>query len=211
MGRIIAEIVDNRLIVTEYKSSDGFVIPDKIVQDKKVVATIKDNIDTDTDSNVDVPIDPKELAVPREEFLIKLLSMSEGCVSRYSKYGKGLYSEKDMKKGITWAEVTYLLHYVGGVENSIDWSSIKPRVEDRVCVLHEIVYGKKKLDEKLASYKNRVDMEYYIGSIISGKRYIPLPLYCSFVDLSYNEGVDIELNLDMMFKKISVHEFNLLF
>lgn len=208
MGRIFVEMISGNIVVTRYES-DGFVIPDNISQKKKVVAIINSNLDSD---KKDEQIPLEQLAVPREEFLSTLLGLSEKCQEKYITYGKGLYSMEDMRKGITWAEVAYLLYYVGGIDKSLDWNSIRPRQEDRVCVLHEIVYGKKGLDEKLASYKNRLDMEYYIRSIISGSRYIPLPLYCSFVDLCNNDSVS-ELNLDMsmMFKKMSKHELNLLF
>ena len=209
MGRIIAEIVGDKLIVTKY-DSNGFVIPDKITQDRKIISIIRGNLDKDISKTQDV-LDDKDYAVTREEFLVKILSMGSECVERYSKFGKGLYSEKDMKKGITWSEVAYLVHYVLGLPNSIDWNTIKPSKNDRVCVVHEIVSGDKVLDERLASYKSRLDMENYIGSIVSGKRYIPLPMYFSFVDLLNNPGLETDLSIDMMFKKVSRAEFELLF
>lgn len=209
MSRIIAEVKDGSLVVTRFESKEGFVIPDDIVQSKRAVSIIYKNLDADTEDSNGV-VDDSKLAVSREEFLLKVLSISESCMERYSKFGKGLYSKSDMQRGITWAEVAYLLHYVVGLEESLDWNEIRPAKDDRVCVSHEIVYGKKRLDEKLASYKNRLDMERYISSIVSGKRYIPLPLYCSFIDLMNQDGLETELTLNMMFKKISKEEFKLL-
>ena len=208
MGRIFAEMLNDKIVVTRYESSDGFVIPNSISQKKNLVAIINGNLDED-EKNTE--LSPEEIAVSREEFLLVLLSSGEECQKNYLEYGKGLYSSRDVKKGITWAEVAYLLHYVGGIKKSLDWNDIRPRKEDRVCVLNEIVDGKKKLDVKLADYKNRLDMEYYIKSIINGNRYIPLPMYCAFEDLCANDGLDIELNSDMMFQKLSKQELGMLF
>lgn len=208
MGRIIAEMLNNEIVVTRYESSGGFIIPDNISQKKNLVAIIKGNLDEDEKIE---ELLPEELAVSREEFLMVLLDKSEECQKRYLEYGKGLYSSRDVKKGITWAEVAYLVYYVGGIDKSLDWNSIKPRKEDRVCILNEIVDGKKKLDAKLADYKNRLDMEYYIKSIIGGNRYIPLPMYCAFVDLCAKDDLNIDLNMDIMFKKLSKQELSELF
>ena len=211
MGRLSVEMIKDNIVVTRFESA-GYVIPDNISQKKQVVAIINSNLDSEDVSETSIPVD--KLAVPRKEFITKLLSISSECQERYSVYGKGLYSLKDMEKGITWAEVAYLLYYVGGLDRVLDWNAITPRENDRVCVLYEVVSEvNRKLDVKLASYKNRLDMENYIKSIISGGRYIPLPMYCSFVDLCDNGDVieEIELDIDMMFKKISVAEFNKLF
>lgn len=209
MGRISAEVVGNDIIVTKY-DSDGSIIPNKITQNRKVVAIINKNLDSDPEKDIKVEAGPEEIAVPREEFIVRLLSTSEDCARRYGVYGKGLYSESDMRRGITWAEVAYLLHYVGGYKDNVDWNTIRPRPQDKVCVLHKIEQGTgdktgTELDERLASYKNRLDMERYIGTIVAGKRYIPLPLYCSFVDMLNNTdmGIGVVLNIDMMFKKVA--------
>lgn len=199
-------MLGDKIVVTRYESSDGFIIPDNISQKKNLVAIINGNLDED--EKID-EIPPEELAVPREDFLMLLLNIGEENQKNYLEYGKGLYSSKDIKKGITWAEVAYLLYYVGGIKKSLDWNSIKPRKEDRVCVLNDITDGKKRLNVKLADYKNRLDMEYYIKAIIDGNRYIPLPMYCAFVDLCSNDDIsELDLNIDMMFKKISKQELS---
>ncbi|MGV3076457.1 hypothetical protein ACEE21_15370 [Clostridium baratii] len=206
MGRIFSELVGNEIVVTKYESN-GFVIPDKLSQEKIEVVSkiIDDSLDKeDTLSS----INDFELGVSRREFIFKLLSMSNECVDKYSVYGKGLYSFEDMDKGITLAEVAYLVYYVGGVKRTLKWGSIEPSEKFKICVLQELVNGKKLINERLAMYKNRVDMEYYIKSIRDGKRYIPLPLYCSFVDLINNPDVDIKLDESMLFKRLSKAELN---
>lgn len=212
MGRIFVEMIQDNLVVTKYES-DGFVIPDNISQKKKVVALIENNLDLDKTEDF---LSDDMLAVPREEFLSTLLSFGEECQEKYVTYGKGLYSITDMKRGITWAEVAYLLYYVGGVQRVLDWREIRPVSTHKVCVLHEVNDGRKILDEKLADYKSRLDMEHYIKLIVSGNRYIPLPLYCSYIDLCNNEDCNSEesgLNLDisMMFKKMSKQDMGVIF
>ena len=209
MGRILSELVGEEIIVTRYESN-GFVIPDKLSQEKFdiVSRSISDNLDTD---DKDKTLSSDEIAVGRGEFLFRLLSMSDECVDKYSIYGKGLYSSNDMNKGITLAEVAYLVYYVGGIKRTLNWSNIKPIKKFKVCVLQELVEGKKLINEKLAMYKNRQDMEYYIKSIRNGERFIPLPLYCAYVDFMNNEDVDLELTEDLFFKRLSEAEFNSIF
>lgn len=209
MGKISAELIGDSIVVTRYET-DGFIIPDKISQEKNIVSIITNNIDTDVKEENSLEQD--EIAVNRGKFLYTLLSLGdEGCKGRYLEYCKGLYSEMDMKRGITWSEVAYLLYYVGGLDRKLRWSDIKPKEGYKVCVLQEISDGRKVVNEKLAMYKNRLDMEYYIKAIVSGKRYIPLPLYCSFIELMNNDGLEIELKEDMMFKKISEYDLSVMF
>ncbi len=209
MGRILSELVGEEIIVTRYESN-GFVIPDKLSQEKFdiVSRSISDNLDTDDKDKI---LSSDEIAVGRGEFLFRLLSMSDECVDKYSIYGKGLYSSNDMNKGITLAEVAYLVYYVGGIKRTLNWSNIKPSKKFKVCVLQELVEGRKLINEKLAMYKNRQDMEYYIKSIRNGERFIPLPLYCAYVDFMNNEDVDLELSEDLFFKRLSEAEFNSIF
>lgn len=209
MGRILSELVGEEIIVTRYESN-GFVIPDKLSQEKFdiVSRSISDNLDTDDKDKI---LSSDEIAVGRGEFLFRLLSMSDECVDKYSIYGKGLYSSNDMNKGITLAEVAYLVYYVGGIKRTLNWSNINPSKKFKVCVLQELVEGKKLINEKLAMYKNRQDMEYYIKSIRNGERFIPLPLYCAYVDFMNNEDVDLELTEDLFFKRLSEAEFNSIF
>lgn len=209
MGRILSELVGEEIIVTRYESN-GFVIPDKLSQEKFdiVSRSISDNLDTDDKDKI---LSSDEIAVGRGEFLFRLLSMSDECVDKYSIYGKGLYSSNDMNKGITLAEVAYLVYYVGGINRTLNWSNIKPSKKFKVCVLQELVEGKKLINEKLAMYKNRQDMEYYIKSIRNGERFIPLPLYCAYVDFMNNKDVDLELTEDLFFKRLSEAEFNSIF
>lgn len=209
MGRILSELVGEEIIVTRYESN-GFVIPDKLSQEKFdiVSRSISDNLDTDDKDKI---LSSDEIAVGRGEFLFRLLSMSDECVDKYSIYGKGLYSSNDMNKGITLAEVAYLVYYVGGIKRTLNWSNIKPSKKFKVCVLQELVEGKKLINEKLAMYKNRQDMEYYIKSIRNGERFIPLPLYCAYVDFMNNEDVDLELTEELFFKRLSEAEFNSIF
>lgn len=208
MGRIISELVGKEIIVTRYESN-GFVIPDKLSQEKVEIVSNVMNSNLDSDDKVTyIPDD--DLAVCRGDFIFRLLSMSDECVNKYSIYGKGLYSSDDMMKGITLAEVAYLVYYVGGIKRTLNWGNIKPSERFKVCVLQELVNGKKLINEKLAMYKNRVDMEYYIKCMRNGSRYIPLPLYCAFVDFMNNKDVDIEVNEDLFFKKLSKSEFNAL-
>lgn len=209
MGRILSELVGEEIIVTRYESN-GFVIPDKLSQEKFdiVSRSISDNLDTDDKDKI---LSSDEIAVGRGEFLFRLLSMSNECVDKYSIYGKGLYSSNDMNKGITLAEVAYLVYYVGGINRTLNWSNIKPSKKFKVCVLQELVEGKKLINEKLAMYKNRQDMEYYIKSIRNGERFIPLPLYCAYVDFMNNEDVDLELTEGLFFKRLSEAEFNSIF
>lgn len=205
MGRIISELVGEEIIVTKYESN-GFVIPDNLSQEKINIVTrsINSNLDKDELENI---LSDDEIAISRETFLFKLLSMSDECVDRYSIYGKGLYSSNDMKKGITLSEVAYLVYYVGGISRTLNWSEIKPSSNYKVCVLQELVDGKKLINEKLAMYKNRVDMEYYIKSIRDGNRFIPLPLYCSFIDLINNSDIDFHIDKSMFFRRLSKSEF----
>ena len=204
MGRIIAELMDDKIVVTKYESPDGFVIPNSISQKKNLVAIIKKNLDVDGVEE----LSPEDLAVTRQEFLMKLLNSSPECRDKYCYYGKGLYSYNDMTKGITWAEASYLLLYTGVLNHSIsDWNTIKPDSRYKVCVLSEIQEdGSKVLDERLASYKNRLDMENYIKAIKDGKRYIPLIIYCSFIDVCSNSAINVNLSKDMLFKKVSMQE-----
>lgn len=205
MGKIIAELHDNKVFVTRYESPSGFIIPDKLSQEKSI---IRENIDQE-EVVEEVSTDDK-LAVPRQEFIEMLLKLNKNCQEAYKIYGKGLYSYKDLAKGITWAEVAYLLYYIGGIKRTVDWGDIKPQKEDRVCVLNEIVNNQKNLDEKLADYKNRLDMANYIKAIIKRDRYIPLPMYCAFSDLLLNDSINIALQKEDMFKKISKADFKML-
>lgn len=209
MGKIIAQLEGNQIIVTRY-DYDGQVIPNNISQEKRLVALIKGNIDED---KVEKNLEPSDIAVPRGEFLYKLLSMVDDEGAKYSEYAKGLYSSKDMNRGITWSEVAYLLYYVGGLKKTLDWRKITPVDGYKVCVLQEINNGHKVVNEKLAMYKNRIDMEYYLNSIRLGERFIPLPLYCAYCDLVEKSKEELEFILDMsmMFKKVSEEELSMLF
>ena len=206
MGRIFSELADNEIIVTKYESN-GFIIPDKLSQEKIEVMTklIDDNLDREDSSSLSCNSDT---GVSRREFLFKLLGMSDECLKKYSKYGKGLYSFEDMNRGITLCEVAYLVYYVGGVDRVLDWNNIKESEKYKVCVLLELVNGKKIVNEKLAMYKNSIDMENYIKSIRSGKRFIPLPLYCAYMDFISNTDVDICCDENMLFRRITRSEFN---
>lgn len=205
MGRIISELVGNKIVVTKYESN-GFVIPDKLSQEKIQLVSNVMNSNLDRDDS-EYLLSDDEIAISRGDFIFKLLSMSDECVEKYKIYGKGLYSSSDMLRGITLAEVAYLVYYVGGVSRTLNWGSIKPSENLKVCVLQELLNGKKVINEKLAMYKNRIDMEYYIKATRDGKRYIPLPLYCAFIDLINNPDVDLELDESLFFKRLSKLEF----
>lgn len=205
MGRIISELVGDKIVVTKYESN-GFVIPDKLSQEKIQLVSNVMNSNLDRDDS-EYLLSDDEIAISRGDFIFKLLSMSDECVEKYKIYGKGLYSSSDMFRGITLAEVAYLVYYVGGVSRTLNWGSIKPSENFKVCVLQELLNGKKVINEKLAMYKNRIDMEYYIKAIRDGKRYIPLPLYCAFIDLINNPDVDLELDESLFFKRLSKSEF----
>lgn len=207
MGRILAELVGNEIIITRYESN-GFIIPESIDQEKVLIKIINENLDRDKED--ELPPSPEDRVVPRSEFILKLLgSGDDSFKTRYSQYARGLYSVNDMGKGITWCEVAYLLYYVGGLPRMLDWNSIQPKVGKKVCVLHEIRQGSKIIDERLSNYKNRLDMEVYINALKNGKRYIPMPLFCSFVDLM-NRNIS-GFGEASMFKKLSESEFNMLF
>ena len=209
MGKISAELVGNSVVVTRFESN-GFIIPDKISQERKIISIINNSIDKENEEKENVQTTVKLVA--RGDFIYKLLSASGGNEDLYIKYCKGLYSEKDMKKGITWAEVAYLLYYVGGLDRSLKWGSIKPIKGYRVCVLQELSNGAKIVNEKLALYKNRLDMEYYIKAIIRGERYIPLPLYCSYIDLlNRKEDIEADISIEDMFRKVYDWEFERIF
>lgn len=209
MGKIVSELIGDEVIITKYKST-RFVIPENISQEKiKVInESIINNLDNDNAN--DYPDDMT--ACFRRDFIYMLLGSSDECLSKFEIYGKGLYSYEDLNKGITWAEVAYFLHYVLGIKKSIDWNEISPN-KYKVCVLHEVTKGSKILNNKIAMYKNRLDMEGYIKSMVTGKRYIPLPLYCSFIDLCYNSKYRDEFGLkeDMLFKKVSISELSKIF
>lgn len=209
MGRVISELVGGEIVVTRYESN-GFIIPDKLSQEKiQLVSNVMNsNLDKyESDCN----LSDDKIAISRGDFIFRLLSMSDECVEKYSTYGKGLYSSNDMLRGITLAEVAYLVYYVGGIKRTLNWGNIKPSRKFKVCVLQELVEGKKLINEKLAMYKNRQDMEYYIKSIRNGERFIPLPLYCAFVDFMNNKDVGLELTEDLFFKRLSESEFNIIF
>lgn len=205
MGRIISELVGNKIVVTKYESN-GFVIPYKLSQEKIQLVSNVMNSNLDRDDS-EYLLSDDEIAISRGDFIFKLLSMSDECVEKYKIYGKGLYSSSDMLRGITLAEVAYLVYYIGGVSRTLNWGSIKPSENFKVCVLQELLNGKKVINEKLAMYKNRIDMEYYIKAIRDGKRYIPLPLYCAFIDLINNPDVGLELDESLFFKRLSKLEF----
>lgn len=209
MGRIFSELVGNEIIVTRYESN-GFVIPDRLSQDKIniVNSVMSSNIDSDDSMSC---VGDDSLAVSRRDFIFKLLSMSDSCIERYSEYCKNLYSYDDMSRGITLCEVAYLIYYVGGVSRTLDWSSINPGNSFKVCVLQELDNSRKVINEKLAMYKNRLDMDSYIKSMRTGARYIPLPLYCAFVDFMNNGDVDIVTDESFFFKKLSKSELDRLF
>lgn len=209
MGRIVSELVGGEVIITKYKSS-RFIIPEEISQEK--IKVINDSILNSLDEDSNSVFTDDNTAVFRRDFIYKLLSINDECIKRFEVYGKGLYSYDDLNKGITWSEVAYLLHYVAGLDKSINWNTINP-VKYKVCVLHEVTNGSKILNHKISMYKNRLDMEGYIKSMVTGKRYIPLPLYCSFIDLCYNSKYkeDFGLNEDMLFKKVSISDLNKIF
>lgn len=209
MGRIFSELVGNEIIVTRYESN-GFVIPDRLSQDKIniVNSVMSSNIDSDDSMSC---VGDDSLAVSRRDFIFKLLSMSDSCIERYSEYCKDLYSYDDMSRGITLCEVAYLIYYVGGVSRTLDWGSINPGKSFKVCVLQELDNSRKVINEKLAMYKNRLDMDSYIKSMRTGARYIPLPLYCAFVDFMNNGDVDIVTDESFFFKKLSKSELDRLF
>ena len=207
MGKIIAELNGNKIVVTRYESN-GFIIPDRISQEKKIISIINSSIDTDEVE--ETVVDSNLKVVPRNKFIYKLLSESgEESKDNYLKYCKGLYSERDMNRGITWAEASYLIYFVGGLEKSLDWNTIKPTKGFKVSVVQDIISGQKYISDRLASYKNRLDMEYYIKAIIKGERYVPFPLYCAFKDLE-NKGV-CPVDEVNMFRKMSEKELEELF
>lgn len=208
MGKIVSELVGSEIIVTRYES-DGLYIPDRLSQEKVEIVTKSINSNLDKD-DISLILSDDEISVSREDFIFSLLSMSDECIERYSVYGKGLYSSSDMIRGITLAEVAYLVYYVGGVERTLNWDNIEPSKKFKICVLQELIDGEKLINEKLSMYKNRVDMEYYIKSIRDGKRFIPIQLYCSFIDLANNPDVDIALDENLFFKRLSKSEFNIL-
>lgn len=209
MGKIVSELMEDEVIITKYKST-RFVIPENISQEK--IKVINDSILNNLEEDTSSVFTEDNTAALRRDFIYMLLSTSGGCLKRFEIYGKGLYSYDDLNKSITWSEAAYLLHYVGKMKKSLDWNKIEPK-KYKVCILQEVSGGSKILNDKIAMYKNRLDMEEYIKSMVTGKRYIPLPLYCSFIDLCYNSKYKDEfgLNENMLFKKVSVSELSKIF
>lgn len=94
----------------------------------------------------------------------------------------GMYSYRDMEGAITWLEMAYLLYGVLGVKKPQKWSTINPG-DFNVSVMTHIVNGKKRMDNRFASYKQKRWMKSYLTDLRRGKRYTPFPAYCSFVNM----------------------------
>lgn len=208
MGRLAAKLTEKCIVVTKY-SSDGFIIPYSITHEKKILDVISENID----STKQVSLDGKIKAVARGSFIYTMLSgKGEEYFDKYNTYCKGLFSERDMSLGITWAEASYLLYFVLGYSKNLKWDDIVPIDGYKVCVIHDVSDKGLSAVYLLSDYKNSLDMEVYVGNIIEGTRYIPLPLYCSFVDLmSGADKFGITLSIDDMFRKVTDEEFYKLF
>lgn len=213
MKRVFGELVGNEFIITTYNSESGYIIPDKINQERKIAITIEESVDSLVKKK---PLSDEEKCVTRWDFLYRVLGMGfEGIEDRYREYVSGLYSERDLLNPITWAEVAYLLYYVVGMERSISWNTIKPEGNIRVCVVQEVLEDStKRLDERLAKYKSSRDMDSYIEYMVEGYRYIPLPMYCAFRNIVHDlrEDNDFKYKLESweLFKNISVSEVDAL-
>lgn len=203
MGKIIVEVVNDSVIITEY-TTKGFVIPDKISQVvEEVPVKLKG---TKIKGKPVSELSPDMLAYTRGDFIMNLLSYDTVNVTRYRTFCQELYSEKDQKRGITWGEVAYLLYYVGGLERNYDWNEIKPDKDLRIGILKEEHNGEIKLDECLGHYRNSLSFDDYITKMRCGVRPIPLIMYNSFVNFVMAYGVDFGVNISMLFKKVSVVE-----
>lgn len=208
MGRIFVVTDDSgKLVITKY-GSNGTIIPMGINQDNEITAMITDNWDSDKEEPKE--LEPDKKAVSRIDFLKALLSNVD-CKENYLKYAKGLYSKNDMERGITLGEAAYLLYYVAGLDKTLDWNSIKPENGLGVCVLKEMSGNESRLCEQLAKYKNKKEMEYYIKAMKCGERYIPLPMYCAYVDFLNRDDVDLGFDDSMIFMRLSESNLKVMF
>lgn len=94
----------------------------------------------------------------------------------------GMYNYRDLEGPITWLEFSYW--WFVGLRNPSPkkWSTINPK-DTNVSVVTHVRNGKKRLDDKFASYKQSSWMKSYLNDIRRGKRYIPFPALCSFVNM----------------------------
>lgn len=100
---------------------------------------------------------------------------------------KGMYNYRDLEGPITWLELAYWLYIGFGKKNNVRWSTIKPD-DINVSVVTHVKNGKKRVDERFASYKQSLWMKPYLNDIRKGKRYLPFPALCAFVNMK-NDGV----------------------
>lgn len=136
----------------------------------------KDDIDTETGSvDLDDVCGPEAYYRPAVRWFLTLPNTH------------GLYNYRDMEGAITWLEVAYILYAVMEKTSSIPWNSIAP---SSVNVSYKINQsnGKKLLENRLSAYKDRRWMKSYLRDLQRGASYIPLPAYCSFVNM-VNDGI----------------------
>lgn len=190
MKTIIEYLNDELMLITYYQTDKG-ILPEKINQ---VKLSLKD-------SGVD--IEPKDdiIAVSRLNYLRYFTKNIND--SKRENLVENMYSYTDYKRGITWCEVAYLHYYVLNNKRTMDWNTIKPEKGLGISVRKEEKDGVSCLNERLCDYISTSSMEDYISSMIVGRRYIPLPLYCAFIDFVTDKGEELDISTDMMFKKIS--------
>lgn len=213
MIKLFGALVSGEFIITRYESEGNYIIPDAISQERKT-ALVAELIEEDHSEDEVIP--KSEACVSRMTFVNKVLDMAnEEIVGRYQHFAGGLYSREDLQDAVTWCEVAYFLYYVLGAKKSLNWNNIEPMASQGICVLHHVCEdGEKVLVHSLADYKTKKSMSSYIRDMRTRARYIPLPLYCSFVDLvnSLSDGEDgIILKENEMFKEVSVEDFEKVF
>lgn len=100
----------------------------------------------------------------------------------------GLYTYRDLEGALTWFEVAYILYVAFGARSNIKWSKISPaaRGVKTTHIIHEDSAGKKKVDLRLTSYKQSTWMKTYLKEMRIGTKYIPFPVYASFVNMLHD-------------------------
>lgn len=117
----------------------------------------------------------------------------------------GMYMSKDEYAGyITWAEASYIVFYVFREwvkKAGTDW--IKDKQEGVFLSTITVSKGDRKfLESRIYPYKTNEGMDDYIELMRTGARYIPLPLYASFMNMVRRGIVDNK----MLFKQVERQE-----
>lgn len=101
---------------------------------------------------------------------------------------ENMYSYRDLEMPLTWLELGYWLYFILRGQSKIAVGDIPTDESLGLSVITTVKKGQEALDTKFSSYKTTRWMKSYLTSIREGSRYVPFPVYYSFMNMK-NEGI----------------------